>query len=66
MSNRGQTIAFDSAVTATDFSSFYNILVVRPEMPECYEALAILNYFGFPMNIEEDNIYSSVRKEMGF
>jgi hypothetical protein len=64
--HQGQTIGAVGSVTATDFSSFYNNLIVRPEQESCYETLAILNYFGFPFHVEEDNIYGSVKKEMGF
>jgi len=41
--------------------------MVVPESTECYETMHILNYFGFPFNIEEDNILKQiVKKEMGF
>jgi lipid A disaccharide synthetase len=51
----------------TDFSSFYCLLVVIPEEPECYETVHILNYFGFPLHIDEDNILKpAIKKEMGF
>lgn len=63
--HQGQTIAGHDAVTA-DFDSFFNLLVVVPEETDCYETLAIINYFGFPINVEEDNVRRLVRKEMGF
>lgn len=63
--HQGQTIISDMAVTA-DFSSFYNLLIVVPEEPECYEVLAIMNYFGFPCEVEEDNAFGHSKKDMGF
>lgn len=39
-----------------DFSSFFILMLVVPEEPNCFEAVHILNYFNFPFNIEEDNI----------
>ena len=51
----------------TDFSSFYNLLIVIPEEIDCYETMHVLNFFGFPFNIEEDNYFKNVvKKEMGF
>ena len=38
-----------------------------PEEVESYECVNILNYFGFPVNVEEDNICKGTSKyEMGF
>mmetsp|Transcript_24205 Transcript_24205/g.37267 ORF Transcript_24205/g.37267 Transcript_24205/m.37267 type:complete len:203 (-) Transcript_24205:226-834(-) len=46
---------------------YYILLVVAPELVDSYECVNILNYFGFPINVEEDNILrQTVKKEMGF
>jgi hypothetical protein len=37
------------------FGSFYNLLIVKPESKDCYEAIAVLNYNGFPFEVEEEN-----------
>lgn len=50
----------------TDFSSFFNLLIVSPTDPDSMEVLVILNYFSFPMSVEEDNLSGFVRKEFGF
>lgn len=42
------------------------MLIVIPEEPECYEVLAILNYFGFPIEVEEENAFGHSKKDMGF
>ena len=55
------------SLIATDVSSFYCLLIVVPEMTECYETLNILKYFDFPIKVDEDNILrQGVKKEMGF
>ena len=47
--------------------SFYNLLIVIPEEVECYETMNVLNYYGFPFHIEEDNTFRQFNKlEMGF
>lgn len=52
---------------AADYSSFFILLIAVPEEIECYETSLILNYFGFPFSIEEDNILKpEIKKEMGF
>lgn len=33
---------------------------------DSYEAVAVLNYFSFPMEVNEDGYKSAVRREMGF
>ena len=33
---------------------------------DSYEAVAVLNYFSFPMEVNEDGYKTVVRKEMGF
>lgn len=43
----------ENSVTAV-FGSFYNLLVVNVEGLDSFETLAILNYFNFPMEVEED------------
>jgi hypothetical protein len=49
-----------------EFNSFFNLLVISAEEPECMETIAILNYHQFPFSIEEDQLDGSIRKEMGF
>ena len=42
---------------------------MSPEEVNSYETVNVLNYFGFPFNLEEDNILKKngiVRYEMGF
>lgn len=63
--HRGQTISSETAITA-DFDSFYNLMIVVPESPDCYEAINVLNYYGFPHEVEEDNPLGHSRKDMGF
>lgn len=60
----GQTVT-ETSVKA-DFSSFFNLLIVDPADPDSMETLAILNYFNFPMEVEEDTLDGISRKEMGF
>lgn len=56
-----------SNMVVANFNSFYSLLIVVPEVTECYETMHILKYFDFPINIEEDNIMKpAVKKEMGF
>lgn len=48
-------------------SSYYSLLIVVPEEVDSYEAVNVLNFFGFPFNLEEDNIINNViKKEMAF
>lgn len=52
-----------------NFDEFYSLLIVVPEEVNSYETVNVLNYFGFPFNLEEDNIMHKngiVRYEMGF
>ena len=51
---------------SVDFSSFHNLLIVVPEEPDCYEIVHLLNYFGFPFDVEEDNFFKHSRKDFGF
>ena len=54
-------------VLMADFSSFYVLLIVVPELTECYETMNILKYYDFPINIEEDNLLKqNSKKDMGF
>lgn len=55
----------ESAVKA-DYSSFYNLLIVNPVDPDNMETVAVLNYFNFPCEVEEDTLQGIIRKEMGF
>lgn len=46
---------------------FFSLLIVAPEEVESHETMNILNYFGFPCSVEEDNLIRQVvKKEMGF
>lgn len=57
----------DQSLMVADFSSFYVLLIVVPEETEGYETMNVLKYYGFPFNVEEDNILKQVvKKEMGF
>ena len=48
------------------FDNFFCLLIVVPEEVPCYEAVNLLNYFSFPVSLEEDNHKAVVKKEMGF
>lgn len=48
------------------FGSFYNLLIVKPESKDCYEAIAVLNFNGFPYEVEEENWRGQVSHEFGF
>ena len=48
------------------FDNFFCLLIVVPEEVPCYEAVNLLNYFSFPVTLEEDNHKGVVKKEMGF
>jgi len=61
---QGQTV-HEGSITA-DFNSYYNLLIVVPEKLECYETVATLNFFGFPFDIEEENMFGHSKKDMGF
>ena len=41
-------------------------MIVVPESPDSYETINVLNYFGFPHEVEEDNPLGHSRKDMGF
>ena len=61
---RGQTVADDSQIL--DVSSYYNLLIVNHAGYESYEALNIINYFGFPINVEEEDWWRTSRKQFDF
>ncbi len=42
------------------------MLIVSPQDPDSMETLAVLNYFNFPVDVQEDGIRGKIRKEMGF
>ena len=46
----GQTVM--DAENTVSYNSFFNLLVVVPESKDCYETVAIFNYFGFPYCVE--------------
>jgi len=59
-----QAIAKEYMVSHDDF---YSLIIVVPEEVESHECLNLLNYFGFPINVEEDNVCKRfVAREMGF
>ena len=60
----GQTV--HAGAVSADFSSFFNLLVVVPEEPDCYEVVHVLNYYGFPFKTEEEDFFSHSRKDFGF
>ena len=39
-----------------NFDNFYSLLIVAPEEVDSYECVNILNFFGFPFELEEDNV----------
>ena len=50
-----------------DYGSYYSLLIAAPEEVSSHECVAVLNFFGFPFNLEEDNIVKhTIQKEMGF
>lgn len=50
-----------------NFDDFYSLLIVVPEEVDSYECVNVLNFFGFPFELEEDNIVKGISKyEMGF
>jgi len=49
-----------------DASSYYNLLVVNHAQVGSYETLNILNYFGFPIHVEEEDFWGSSRKDFSF
>ena len=42
------------------------MLIVVPEEIDCFEVVHVLNYYGFPINVEEDNFLRHSRKDFGF
>ena len=49
-----------------DHSSFYNLLIVSHDNIESYVTLNTLNYFGFPINVEEEDFWFTSRKQFAF
>lgn len=50
-----------------NFDNYFSLLIVVPEEVESFECVNILNYFNFPMKVEEDNIVRKlIKKEMAF
>ena len=39
---------------------------MEPDEHESMETLAVLNYYSFPMEVEEDGYRHVIRNEMGF
>ena len=49
------------------YDSYYCLFITIPEHVESFETANVLNYYGFPMNIEEDNIIRGLLKyDFGF
>ena len=60
MNTTGQTIDVGQSI---DFSSFHNMLICSHDDIDSYETLNILNYFGFPLNmVEEEDFWGNSRK----
>ena len=56
-----------SAEFKSNFDQYYSLLIVVPEEVESHETVNVLNFFGFPLEIEEDNILKPIiKREMGF
>jgi hypothetical protein len=50
-----------------NFDQYYCLLIVAPEEVNSYEAVNVLNFFGFPFNLDEDNVLRGIEKcEMAF
>lgn len=50
-----------------NFDRVYTLLIVVPEEVESHLCVNVLSFFGFPMNVEEDNLQNMIiKKEMGF
>ena len=50
-----------------NYDSSYSLLIVVPEEVASHECVNILSYYGFPVNIEEDNLARQIIKtEMEF
>ena len=48
----GRTVRDESVVF--NYSSFFNLLIVKPDCKDSYNTIAILNYYGFPHTVEDD------------
>ena len=51
----GYTHAIDKEFIA-NFNDYYSCLLVVAEEVSSHECVNVLNYFGFPFTLEEDNI----------
>ena len=60
----GQTTSENSSIL--DLSSFHNLLIVNHDDIDSYQTLNILNYFGFPIHVEEEDFWSTSRKQFAF
>lgn len=59
--------AYISKEFMVDHDRFNCALIVAPEDVESYICTNILNYNGFPMSVDEDNVVRQIiKKEMGF
>lgn len=55
-SKKGGHMESIDKVNILSYDSYYCLFIAIPEEVESYETLNILNYFGFPMSVEEDNV----------
>ena len=60
----GQTLTFGSV--KAEFDSFFTMLVVSPHDPDSMETLAVLNYFNFPVDVQEDGMRGEWRQALSF
>lgn len=64
---KGGHMAAIKSENILSYDSYYCLFIAVPEEIESYETLNILNYFGFPMSVEEDNIVRPLlKKDFGF
>lgn len=55
-SKKGGHMEAISKENILSYDSYYCLYIAIPEEVESFETLNILNYFGFPMSVEEDNV----------
>lgn len=50
-----------------NYGDYFSLLIVVPEDVKSCETVHVLNYFGFPFQLEEDNVVKGIiKREMGF
>jgi hypothetical protein len=60
----GQTVTASAVTFSAD--SIHTLLIYDHRTVESFETVFLLNYFGFPVELEMDNHWHKARKEMGF